>query len=356
MTETASSVHPTPREEKQTVAIFMPKTDENGRVLSDSRQRSNKLTVHFNPETLDITFTNSVRQGRRNQPAQVSVTETTAKLSMELIFDTTLNGIDVRVETNKLGRMMDPAQQRPRQNNRSNQIPSIVIFQWGTIWFEGYIDSYRERLDFFSAEGVPLRAAVTLSLTQQQRDFAPNTNVSYNNTVGGSGDPLSSNAPINRVGSNRSITDAVSGRNSAAAGNSAVARSVAAANGIENMRLPEVNELVFPDVQLSRQAGSRLAAGGSGAGMNLSVQGGAHVGADAKQSTAGLFANLKQSGSGSAGASVGFTLESHFDVEFGQGANMSLGLGGGLDVGGSASMSADVGISADIETGIHFEE
>ena len=335
-----------PREELQTTAIFMPKTDENGQVLSDAQQRDNKVTVHFNPESLDITFTNSVQQGRSNQPAQVSVTETTAKLAMELIFDTTLSGMDVRTETNLLARMMDPAQQRPRRNNQNRQIPSIVIFQWGTIWFEGYIDNYRERLDFFTAEGVPLRATVTLSMTQQQRDFEPNTEVATNNDVGGdilpgsraqaarSGTP-SGNAPVNPLGSNTSVSDAVSIGNSAAAGNSAVARSVAAANGIENMRLPEVGELVFANVRLS-----------AGAGVNL----------QAKSATAGPFAKLKQSVSLSAGTGVQFNLESHFDASLGMDTNMFLGLGGGLNGGGGSSMSADVGVSADIELGITFED
>jgi hypothetical protein len=273
---------------------------------------------------------------------------------MELIFDTTLNGIDVRTETSRLARLMDPAQQRPRRNNRNRQIPSIVIFQWGTLWFEGYIDSYREKLDYFSAEGVPLRATVTLSLTQQQRDFEPRTNVNYNNDVGGtlapgsnaeasrSGAPAS-NTPVNPLGSNTSVADAVASGNSAAAGNSALARSVAAANGIENMRLPEVGELVFPDGRVS-------AAAGFSPGVDASVRLGAESG------TAGQFANLKRSVSPSAGAGAPFNMESHFDASPVRDANMSLGLGGGASAGGGSSMSADVGVSADIELGITFED
>ena len=353
MPDTPSS-HPRPREELQTTAVFMPKTDENGRTLSDNEQRDNKVTVHFNPESLDITFTNSVQKGRRNQPAQVSVTETTAKLSMELIFDTTRDGADVRTRTNLLGRMMDPAQQRPRRNNRSRKIPSIVVFQWGTIWFEGYIDSYKEKLDFFSAEGVPLRAVVTLSMTQQQRDFAPNTSVNpANNTAGnitpGAIDPAtrsgtpSGNSPVNRTGANTSVTDAVASKNSMAAGNSMAARAVAAANGIENMRLPEVDELVLPNLQAS-------------AGANVSLNAGAGVSFQAGSETAAQFANLKQSVTASMGAGVSFDLESHFDAGFQMDADMSPGLNIGGSAAADSSMSADVGVSADIEPGITFED
>lgn len=347
--------HPTQREELQTTAVFMPKTDENGQALSDNEQRENKVTVHFNPESLDITFTNSVQKGRRNQPAQVSVTETTAKLSMELIFDTTRDGADVRTRTNLIGRMMDPAQQRPQRNNRNRKIPSIVIFQWGTIWFEGYIDTYKETLDFFSSQGVPLRAVITLSMTQQQRDFNPNTSVNTSNNTAGditpgannpatrSGNASNSNSPVNRTGEDDSVTDSVASNNAMAAGNSLAARAVATLNGIENMRLPEVNELVLPNLQAS-------------AGANVSLNAQAGVSLKATSQTAAQFANLKQSANASIGAGGSFDLESHFDADFQLDAGISAGLDAGFSAGAEASMSADVGVSADIEPGITFED
>lgn len=340
MTETASGAQSDPRAEKQTTAIFMPKTDENGRVLSNQRQREHKVQVHFNPESLEITLTNSIERGRGKQPAQVSETETTAKLSMELVFDTTLKGIDVRTETNKLARLMDPFQQAPRRNNNSRKIPSIVIFQWGTIWFEGYIDSYREKIDFFSSEGVPLRATVTLSMTQQQRDFEPNTSVTFNNNVAGNDISPDNNIPISRIGSNKSVTDAVKAVNSAAA------RHVAAANGIENIRLPEVNELVMPDFKLSNASRLGMSLNTPGTGASLQVEGG----------TASLFSNLKKTVNVSGGAGLSLDLESHFNPGMGMDAGVSMGPGGLSGEEGSASMSADVGVSADIEPGIQFEE
>jgi hypothetical protein len=340
MTKTASGRHSDPRAEKHTIAIFMPKTDENGRVLSNQQQREYRIQVHFNPESLDITFTNSVEKGRRNQPAQVSVTETTAKLSMELVFDTTLNGIDVRTETNKLACLMDPSQHTPRRNNNSRKIPSIVIFQWGTIWFEGYIDSYREKIDFFSSEGVPLRATVSLSMTQQQRDFKPNTSVTFNNNVTGGDVSPHNNTPVFRIGSDKSVTDVVQ------AGNSAAARNVAAANGIENMRLPEVNGLVMPDFQLSEAP--RFDTMKSRPGADESLQ--------AKGATASLFFNLKNPASVSGGAGLLPDMESHFNRGLRMDTEVSVGPGGLSGGGGSASISADVGVSADIEPGIRFEE
>ena len=358
MTDTDSRPETETGETPIAKAVFMPKTNENGRVLSETEQRNNRVAVHFNPESLDITFTNSVQRGRINQPAQVSISEASAKLSMELVFDTTFTGIDVRIETNKVARMMNPYEQRPRRGRQARQIPSIVIFEWGTIRFEGYIDSYREKLDFFSCEGVPLRATVTLSLTQQERNFQPHSseddhlNLSGNGLSPGSNPQAarsgnaatgSGNTPVGNLGSNKSVADAVSARNSAAAGNSQVARCVAMVNGIENMRLPEVGELLFPDVRVSASA-SLL----SGVGANAGLQD--------ESTTAVRFANLKPSASAAAGAGVSFNMESHFDSDLGLDTNASLGLAGGMNSGDDSSMSADVGVSADIEPGVTFED
>lgn len=346
MTQPASSAQPSLRQEKQTTAVFMPKTDENGRVLSDTDQRTNKVTVHFNPESLDITFTNSIQQGRRNQPAQVSVTETSAKLGMELLFDTTLTGLDVRTETNRIARLMDPRQETPRRNTTNRKIPSIVIFQWGTIWFEGYIDTYREKVDFFSSEGVPLRATVTLSMTQQERNFQPNTSVGMGGNGGAGNLSPGSNAPINRLGSTDSVTDTLNKLNSSAGGNSAAARAIAAANGIENMRLPEVNELVVPEFKFSESQGLSLSVGASAGSAVIGVSG----------RTDALFAGLKKPAGNSVCGGLSVDPESHFNVNLTLGAGASGLPGSSLDIGGGTSMNADVGLSADVELGIKFEE
>lgn len=348
MAPKTKSKHPNLKKEKHTTAIFMPKTDEKGKTLPKAKQKDNKVEVHFNPESLDITFTNSVQKGKKKQPAQVSVTEATAKLSMELIFDTTLKGIDVRTETIKLARMMDPAQKTPRKKKADKKkIPSIVIFQWGTIWFEGYIDSYKEKLDFFSAEGVPLRATVSLSMTQQQRDFNPNEQAPYDKGSTTSGDiSPQSNASIDRIGQNTSITDAAKKH-----GNPAAARAVAALNGIENMRLPEVDELVIMESGLPQAPRFDMSITQAGASISLQANGG----------TAGMFSNLRSTigrggGSLAGGAGLSLDMESSFNGSMGVSANASFGLGGQVDVDSNASMSADVGIDADIELGIQFEE
>ncbi len=304
-------------------AVFIAKTDQDGREIPESERT--EIEVHFNPETLDITFTNTVQKGNRNLPAQV-VNEATAKLNMELVFDTTLDGTDVRIKTNEIARMMDPAQQTPRRRNANAvKVPSIVIFRWGTILFEGYIDTYRERVELFSQEGVPLRAAVTISLSQQQRSFSP-AERSGNRLPGQQNlnQALGSNDPIRSLGQNDNLTDIAR-----LAGDSNAGRSLARANGIENLRLPEVNAVVV---------GSQISGNMASARSSLRANSSGSLG-----ETESRFSNLRTE----AGIKANLTSR----------AKLSLNVGGiqaGFEAG--AGMTADVGLNSDIELGIKFEE
>jgi hypothetical protein len=83
---------------------------------------------------------------------------------MDLIFDTTPTGEDVRISTEKVARFMEPDE---------NKIPPIVQFEWGTYTFQGMMESYRETIDFFAANGVPLRASINLTLLSKTRYLNP---------------------------------------------------------------------------------------------------------------------------------------------------------------------------------------
>lgn len=325
-------------------AKFMAATDENGREIPpDQRTR---IPVHFNPETLDITFTNTLQKGRRNQPAQI-VNEATAKLSMELIFDTTLNGMDVRAETHKIAKMMDPAQHTPRRRNADRvKVPAIVVFQWGTIRFEGYIDNYKERIEFFSSEGVPLRAIVTLSLTQQQRSFTPpQRNSNGQNNRENDDLTLDNNSPIQRLSQNENMT-----KTAQKLGDESAAKDLAEQNGIENLRHPEVDEIVVAQNQ-SRSAPNLVASSGVELGLSASISPG---------ETRSQFANLRSQLTASANLTPRVNLSLNAGGELGQSlslrGNAGFGLGGEVSAAVNASLSADVGVDADIELGIQFED
>ncbi len=358
--------------ELKTHAVLIPKTDARGRDLNQAQQNKRQVDVFFNPETLDLTLTNTIQKGRRRRQAQ-TVTESTAKLSMDLIFDTTMNGKDVRGDTHKVVQMMDPVQTRTNRDGRSRErkIPSIVIFEWATIKFEGYIDSYKETIDFFSSEGIPLRATVSLSLTQQEHTFAPNTEVKYdqsgvlkqpsfaNGTQGVGGEDTQtpdSEEQTKKMSNKETVTEAAQ-----AAGDPAAARRLAAQNGIENIRMPGVDEIVVAD-GLSRSA----AGFGAGFSAGISISTGVSASVTLNAQTAALSTST-----GSAFAGLHLQADAQIprprtklslDIDAPPGSDIGIGIGtdfgpgGEITSAGGGSMSADVGINADFEAGITFEE
>ena len=362
-------------QELLSVAGFTPITDENGRTLADDRQRQLREEVHFNPETLDITFTNTVQKGRSNQPAQ-TVSDTTSKLSVELIFDTTLDGTDVRAKTIKIAKFMDPDQrtirrqvpisQTPEQRRQAQaqntptptrtqttrkKIPAIVVFQWGTIWFEGYIDNFKERLELFSAQGIPLRSVVTISMTQQQRNVDPLANdralAAQRNSGVGSGNLALHNNEIppntqgQRSADNQSVTQTAQNMGDPGAG-----RRIATQNGIENMRFPEVDVMAITDI-LQRRIQPITP---------FNIQGEVAVSGSSAMRFSGLHSVISPQATLTPRTSLRIDPVERRDRNLSIGPNTTFGVGGDVIGSGSASLSADVGVDADLQLDIHFEE
>jgi len=341
------------RDQLLSLAGFTPKTDENGRELSDAEQITQRVEVHFNPESLDITFTNTLQKGKSKQPAQ-TVTETTAKLSVELLFDTTMTGQDVRASTVKVAKLMDPTQKLVQNKGKKEKkkIPAIVAFQWGSVFFEGYIDSFKEKLELFSAEGIPLRASVTISMTQQQRNVDPlendliaeairNSGVGNNNLMLHNND-IPPNATVTPNPAQRSVTQQAQAQGDASAG-----RRIARLNGIENMRLPEVESLAFVDV-LQRRATPILSTVARSSDNRASGP------------TAMRFARLRQAARPETVLTPRSRLRQQklgrLDHDLSIGPGTTFGIGGDVQQNGSTNACSDVGLHSDLPLGIHFED
>lgn len=125
--------------------------------------------VHFNPTSLQYQVTNSLKEEGNGKDKKQFITQSTAKLTLDLIFDTTLSGESVRTVTEKLVAFMQPAVGTATGGGK--KAAAVVEFRWGGYAFKGMVESYKETLDFFSASGVPLRATVNLGLVQQDRTF-----------------------------------------------------------------------------------------------------------------------------------------------------------------------------------------
>jgi hypothetical protein len=139
--------------------------------------RDKTVKVQFNPETLKVNFSNQKAGGdQRGGSASQFVGAGATKLSLELWFDVTVplsDGSlqeegDVRRITQKVNYFITPKKVR---GETDKWIPPGVRFVWGTFLFDGTIDSMDENLEFFSDEGKPLRAKVSLSLSRQEIQF-----------------------------------------------------------------------------------------------------------------------------------------------------------------------------------------
>jgi hypothetical protein len=199
-------------------------------------------TVQFNPESLKVSFANQLVQpsgagDQRGSPARQFVGAGTTKLALTLWFDVGSpqppdddRVDDVRKLTKKVAFFITP---KPVQGQRDKFIPPAVRFAWGSFQFDGLMDALEETLEFFSPEGKPLRASLSVSLSQQKIQFA------FRDTGGpgsaGGGTPGGPSTPGTQPLAQASAGSSVQGLADAAGKDNW--QSLAAANGIENPRL-----------------------------------------------------------------------------------------------------------------------
>ncbi|MGW6129727.1 CIS tube protein [Cellulomonas sp. NPDC055163] len=127
-----------------------------------------KVDVQFNPTSLKISRTNNVDRGgtttRTAKRQNPSVQDAT--LSFDLEFDTAdTPDKDVRDLTYMVRRFTEPTKEDPAKP------PPAVQFHWGTFMFRGIVTQLTEDLDYFSPKGVPLRAKLSITITEQNPDW-----------------------------------------------------------------------------------------------------------------------------------------------------------------------------------------
>jgi hypothetical protein len=152
--------------------------DATGEEKPDSR-----VPVQFNPETLKVSFSNQIvppdkaGTGDKTDTASTQfVGKGTTKLTVQLWFDVNAvlqeahaGATDVRRLTKKVAYFITPQES---STDPTKKVPPAVRFRWGTFQFDGIMDSLEESLEFFSADGKPQRASLSLSLSQQEIQFA----------------------------------------------------------------------------------------------------------------------------------------------------------------------------------------
>lgn len=347
------------------------------RKLQNGQPSGDSIPVHFNPSTLQYTIENTLSdqggQGgsgggggggahgghgsSQDQRKTQYVSQSTGKLSMDLIYDTTDSGDDVRLHTQKVGKLMQP------EGSGNQKVPPVVQFEWGMYSFKGMLQQYQETIEFFSSDGVPLRATVKITITAQSDVFDEI-------------DPAKAKqASVVATPQFDSATAAATRGGDPNAG-----RSLAAANNLDSMRFTGGASLtVDSSVELKPPAAfsSGSSGMGGGAGLSLGGGGGLSIGGSAGLSVGG-GASLSFGGSASAGvsatagafaglrASAGVSAQTNLDAsrmqriggttDFTTDSSATFSLGGQASMKSSTGLSAEVGTSRSLRDVIKFED
>jgi hypothetical protein len=196
--------------------------------------------VQFNPETMKVTYANTLKtpEGAGDQTgpaARQFVGAGTTKLSLQLWFDVTApvpEGVakenDVRKLTQKVAFFITP------KEDGDKLVPPATRFIWGSFQFDGIMEGLEESLELFSPEGRPLRASMTLNLSQQRI-----TKFVFRETRGPAAAPQVGSRPLAQAANGSSVQSLAD-----AAGKGDDWQSIAAANGIENPRMLRPGQLL----------------------------------------------------------------------------------------------------------------
>ncbi len=307
----------------------MPNTPNIVRASFKIRGSDDSFDVHFNPASLQYTITNKMKNTGSGNSAKQYVDESTGKLTMDLIFDTTDSGEDVRLHTVRVAQLMEPEE--------DDKTPPIVEFEWGLYTFAGMMQTYKETIDFFSSDGVPLRASVNLTLASQDDVFEGGSDERAANTgtAGALGNAIGNNvrtpAPPNSNG--RGVTQTAT-----KACNPSSGRDIAAQNGLENMRFSGGAEL-----QVSASLPSASVSSMTGVSANANA--------------GSAFSGLRTQAGFSAGVCIklGDFLRPAGTAQFGTEVSSAFALGGQAQLQGSASFKADVGAAGALKAKIEFD-
>jgi nucleoid-associated protein YgaU len=117
------------------------------------------IPVLFNPPEYQLQKTNQFAEvaipGLGSSLLQF-VSGSAQTLTMDLFFDTTDKGVDVRNLTDAVIGLT--------QLNTKTHAPPHLIFMWGSLVFPCVLSSVTQRFDYFNAAGLPLRARLSVTL------------------------------------------------------------------------------------------------------------------------------------------------------------------------------------------------
>jgi hypothetical protein len=115
------------------------------------------IPVMFNPPKYELSKTNQFAEIKiPGLPSSVLqfVSGNAKSLTMDLFFDTTDKGLDVRIHSSAVSNLTEP--------DPLTKAPPRVLLLWGSLVFPCVLISVRQTFDYFNALGMPLRATLSV--------------------------------------------------------------------------------------------------------------------------------------------------------------------------------------------------
>ena len=138
-------------------------------------ENSGFFEAQYNPEKFQVdratTWHEASEQGKKSGLEYQKTAP--AMLSMELIFDTSIDGSDVRtIWVNRLVDTLDPHVTISMEQGTGQGVPEAkvrppkVTFSWGNFSMEGVVESLTTSYMLFSETGTPIRAKVSVKMKE----------------------------------------------------------------------------------------------------------------------------------------------------------------------------------------------
>ena len=288
-----------------------------------------EVSVHFNPASLQYTVSNTLKDEGSGAKKKQYVSQTTAKLTMDLVFDTTVDGRGRARDDRQDGQ----AAQGPRAQRQAGAAARRV--RLGRLPLHRHGRAVQGDARLTSARAACRCAPASTSRCRSQDvvfDSAKNPSA----TVDGDLTPEPVTVPTSNgpTGGPSGVANSL--------GDPRAARAIASANGAASLRFSAGAELaVGVGAGVSLGAAAAFSAGAS-AGFGVGVSGGIGLGISGG---AGVGVSAGAGFGVSGGASAGFGA--------GAGASAGAGAGFGVSVGSGASASADFsGLRAGVSSSV----
>lgn len=141
------------------------RTDKNG-----SAKLGDEVICWFNPNEYTISKTNTYEE-KSNNGSDVPIVYLKKpgpqELKLNLIFDGYESGKDVGQQMYDMWNLMHPKKSPEHDRHPDHKVPApYVKFEWGPFKFVSVIKTMSQKFTLFKPNGTPVRAEVTVSLTQ----------------------------------------------------------------------------------------------------------------------------------------------------------------------------------------------